>query len=511
MKYNDMLREVFYECYREGVDEKIAYKRASECLHRLLERYKLDDNAHFNFFINKENKKNTEYIFTEKHVQLFKFIKEIDKENIMGRSNPDTKNQTLENFSHIADVVEGIINTDKYPAITDDLKSTLRTPEFFSFYYLHKLVKKITLLFQYVCQNNYSDTEIYNDVTKHIDVLLHTYAGHEYYSDFMNKVYYESLDIKMPHESNNIIELNDISIYRGVKKYIQDAFNAVTKSNSQSNYIEADLIQGDYRYVFEFDRIEEIKDFIGKYCEYIDISCEFADYCNQSPKSVKFVNSSYLCQNIMMNEKISFLYTDEVEKQNKIYSVKEFIENDIKHMHTYIESYGEAIEQIKILCKKLRKIQDSFINNYMYTYGNGNMLRIISFINILKKDVFEQIKSNTYDELAFEIIEAVFYDGFIMLACNFNYSSEAIAYQLSYKSFKMQLSNIDIIKIKNKEISNEDIIKGISKALNAIDTKVTNDFENDNELYSAISNAVGNYLYKIFDESESNKSKIKTQ
>ncbi len=127
---------------------------------------------------------------------------------------------------------------------------------------------------QYVCQNNYSDFEIYNQVNEYLDILLYPYAGYEHYSDFMIEVYYKPLGTKMPHGSDNKIEFNDISIYRGVKKYIQNVFDAVTTGDGKSDSIEADLVQGEYRYVFEFDSIEEIVDFIGEYCKYFDISCK---------------------------------------------------------------------------------------------------------------------------------------------------------------------------------------------------------------------------------------------
>ena len=277
MKLDEMFKEVFSECYANSSDEEKAYKKADKKFRTLLSKYELKKDKYLD-----RMKTNKEYNFTEKHIQLLKLIEEINRKNPVDRSNVSLEQLTLENFNEVATTVKEAINNNKYPAITDDLKSTLRTPEFLSLYFLHNLVKKITLLLQYVCQNSYSDFEIYNQVNEYLDMLLYPYVGHEHYSDFMNEVYYEPFGKKMPHGYDNKIELNDISIYEGVKKYVQKAFDAVTIGDGKSNSIETDLVQGEYRYVFEFESIEKVEDFIGEYCKYFDVSYKFKKYCNHN-------------------------------------------------------------------------------------------------------------------------------------------------------------------------------------------------------------------------------------
>lgn len=509
MKLDEMLREVFSECYKDG---KNGYKTANKNFHDLLDDYNLNDSNHLKNF--KISTNDNEYDFSEAHIQLLKFIKEIDNVNPYNRKNPSPEKLTLENFNTVADVVKKAINEEKYPAITNDLKSTLRTPEFLSLYSLHNLVKKITLLFQYVCQNNYSDFKIYNQVNDYLDMLLYTYAGHEHYSDFMNEVYCKPLGIKMPHGSDNKIEF-DISIYRGVKKYVQNVFYAVTIGDGKSNSIETDLVQGEYRYVFEFDSIEEIADFIGEYLKYFNESCEFLHYVNQSAKYIRYTKVPSLC-NYIMDEITRSWYIDETEKQKQINLAKEIIEYDINFVRKHIELLGEPQKKIKTLCMKLRASQKRFINKYMYIYGNGDLLRVNWFIGMIKKEVFDLIKNNIND-LSLEIVETLFYNGFILplytpnlnKLMNSDDCKVAVEFQLSYKSYKIQLSNMAMVKKLNSNISNEDIIKCISEALKKTDNQITSDFENDNDLYFDISKAVGNYLFKIFEQSEANKSKKK--
>lgn len=511
-----MLKDVFSGYYANKVDDHEAYKNADKCFCDLLKKYELYNEKYLNKF--KLNSECNEYNFNEKHIQLLKLIKEIDDNNPVDRSNVSSKNLTLDRFNKVADIVKNAINDEKYPDITEDIKSTLRTPEFLSLYFLHNLVKKITLLFQYVCQNNYSDFEIYNQVNEYLDTLLYSYTGHEHYSDFMNEVYYKPLEIKMPHGSDNKVEFNDISIYRGIKKYVQKVFDAVTTGDGKSNSIEADLIQGEYRYVFEFDSIEKIADFICEYCKYFDISYKFKNYCNHnliyretildeeiSCKYIEEAFSTCLCNKIM--NKINI---DKKEKQSQINYIKERIESDICILHLYTKFDGGVREKFKTQCKNLRNAQKCFISKCMYTYGNGNFLRINDFISTIQNEVFAKIKNLTND-FEFEIVEALFYDGFILPTYNLSFALDAVRFQLSYKSFKIQLPNIDAIKEHNKQISNKEIVDGISNVLKKIDNQITDDFENDNELYSAISNAVGNYLYKIFEQSEANKSKKKSK
>lgn len=521
-----MLKDVFSGYYANKVDDHEAYKNADKCFCDLLKKYELYNEKYLNKF--KLNSECNEYNFNEKHIQLLKLIKEIDDNNPVDRSNVSSKNLTLDRFNKVADIVKNAINDEKYPDITEDIKSTLRTPEFLSLYFLHNLVKKITLLFQYVCQNNYSDFEIYNQVNEYLDTLLYSYTGHEHYSDFMNEVYYKPLEIKMPHGSDNKVEFNDISIYRGIKKYVQKVFEAVTTGDGKSNSIEADLIQGEYRYVFEFDSIEKVAEFILKYCEYLDMSSEFKNYCNEIIKEpfkiecIKLLDAQYLCNSIM-NRTIPFIFTDESEKRKQLISIRKIIDKDINYINS-ITFDNNVKGKFKILCQKLKSVQESFIGNYMYIYGNGNILRVNEFINTLKKKVIEHLKTSK-NNVGFEIVETLFYDGFIIPIHNplFDFANETldeainfadiqtVEFQLSYKYFKMQLSNIVSIKEHNKQISNKEIVDGIFDVLKKIDNQITDDFENDNELYSAISNAVGNYLYKIFEQSEANKSKKKSK
>lgn len=525
MKLEEMLKEVFSEYYIQESDEKKAYKSADKSYNNLLKKYGLKERVNRL----KINSKHNEYNVTEEHIQLLKFINEIYNISPNDRKNPSSEKLTLDNLNTVATTVEKIINDEKYPAINDKLKTTLRTPEFLSLHSMHDLVKKITLLFQYVCSSNYSDFNVYNQVNEYLDALLYTYVGHEHYSDFMNEVYYKPLEIKMPHESDNKIEFNDISIYRGIKKYVQKIFDAVTTGDSKSNSIEADLIQGEYRYVFEFDSVEEIVEFIGEYCKYFDVSYKFQKYCNRnlihrekslseklSSKYIEAAFSPYLCNEIM-NKTTDLLHIDKEEKQKLINDINEKIEFDIKLMQEYTKFDGGIRNDLKNLCKKLRKAQDEFINKYMYTYGNGRLLRAIRFINTLKEKAFDPIKTS-FNDFEFEIIEALFYDGFIIPRHDsfFDYAKEneflsesvdstkfqTVEFQLSYKSFKIQLSNVDAIKEQNKKISNKEIVDGISNVLKKIDNQITSNFKEDNELYSDIGNAVGIYLNKIFEKSE---------
>ncbi len=125
MKLDDMLREVFSDCYKNGKD---GYKTANKNFHDLLDAYNLNAGNHLKKFKTSTNE--IEYDFSEAHIQLLKFIKEIDTVNPYNRKNPSPEKLTLENFNKVADVVKNAINYEKYPAITNDLKSTLKTPEF---------------------------------------------------------------------------------------------------------------------------------------------------------------------------------------------------------------------------------------------------------------------------------------------------------------------------------------------------------------------------------------------
>lgn len=517
-----MLKEVFSECYANEIDEDKAYKSADKCFRNLLKKYKLNDKKYIDKF--KMGTNHNEYNFTEEHIQLLKFMNEIYNISPDDRKNPSSEKLTLDNLDDVASTVEKIINEEKYPAINDKLKTTLRTPEFLSLHSLHDLVKKITLLFQYVCSNNYSDFNIYNQVNEYLDTLLYTYAGHEHYSDFMNEVYYKPLGITMFHGYDNKVEFNKISLYRGIKQYVQKAFDVVTIGDGKSNSIDVDLTQGNYCYVFEFECIEEIKEFILKYCEYFDISSKFKNYCIEKivkePFRIEYtrlLETQYLCNSIM-NKTIPFIFTNESDKQKNLKTIREAIDHDIKYISS-ITFDNSVKEKFKMLCKKLKNVQESFIDKYMYNYGNGTFLRINYFINSIITEAFDEIKSPVND-FVFGIVEALFYDGFIIPRHNafFDFANEflgettnladiqTIEFQLSYKYFKIQLSNIAAIKEQNKKISNKEIVDGISYVLKKIDNQIMGDFKEDNELYSAIGNAVGIYLNKKFEQVKTNQS-----
>lgn len=170
MKLEEMLKEVFGECYANESDEDRAYKRADKCFRNLLKKYELNYEKYLDMF--KQDSEYNEYNFTEEHIQLLKFINEIYCVTPNDRKNPSSEKLTLDNLNTVATTVEKIINDEKYPAINNKLKTTLRTPEFLSLHSLHDLVKKITLLFQYVCSNSYSDFNVYNQSRIYLAIQL---------------------------------------------------------------------------------------------------------------------------------------------------------------------------------------------------------------------------------------------------------------------------------------------------------------------------------------------------
>ncbi len=149
-----------------------------------------------------------------------------------------------------------------------------------------------------------------------------------------------------------------------------------------------------------------------KYCNRHLIHRETITDKNVSAKYIEVAFSPCLCNEIM-NKIINFSHIDKNEKQKLINDINEKINFDIKLMQNYAKFDGGIRDNLKNLCRKLRKAQNKFINKYMYNYGNGRLLRAIGFINTLKEELFGSIKTS-FNDFEFEIVETLFYDGFIL-------------------------------------------------------------------------------------------------
>lgn len=520
MNYDEMLQIVFSECYTNGKTGRSAYKQAHKNYLKLLNKYELGDEEYLERF--KSKKGFGAYDFAEKDVQLLQFMKEIDYVNDNSRANASDKHKTLEKFSDVANTVKDVIRNNKYPAINGVLKSTLRTSEFLSVCSLTELVKKITLIFKYACQNNYADFKIYDELNEHLDKLLYTYAGHPIYTDFFNEMYYKKNGEAMPHLYNdnaNSVEYifsDGIGKYKGVEKYIQDIFDVVTKNDNDSIIFEGEETKYAHSYVFKFESIEDIKEFFKEYLKYFDLISDFTntyylDMFNIEDDDYSKIILSVNCTNLYEGVKdkiIPYLYGNVINKQIEIDCVKGNVKRLIDCLCNNILLPGEFKKRLKTDCQSVRAKQCELINQYMYTYGDGDFLRLNDNFNTVKQKVLDPLRT-TVNNYVYDCLEVLFFDGLVIpqYTWNNNLESNAHEFLFSYKYFNISL--FEICKLIKADNSNKDIVNGLISVLSKIDELIDSDIKTDNELYSSISNAVGIYLEKLSEENSKNESKEK--
>ncbi|MCM1330684.1 MAG: hypothetical protein NC253_14765 [Ruminococcus sp.] len=511
MNLDEMLREVFSECYENVSDEKKAYKRANENFHKLLKDYELDNEKSLKRF--KSNNGWGDYNFREKHVQLLKFIKELDKKNPIYRKNVPDEMLFLENFYIAAKKVEEIIEEDKYPEITDVLEDSLRTREFLSLYSIRDLVVKVVQLFQYACESEYTDFTIYNQVNKYLDTLLYTYAGTENFKSIMKTEQGEIPNIRFIYaqEYDGKLEFKPISTYNGFNSYIKTIFETVTNSKCDSISIN---IVGDnkfkFDYIYEFKDIEQLTDFLNIYYEY---------YCQSDCFREKFfptLKNSFFkiadCVITLKPNQFKILKgTDEDFKpifdENYVNMFSETLDEVSEDLHNISnDNDGEFTE----LMNKLVDIQDILMCYYSMTFGNGKLIRFFWYL----KNLLETLISNheeCFEKLVLNVCYCIFRD-FILynVICEENgeIKEKTIPFQISYKNYPLNLSDFSDLR-RAKGLSKEEFVGTIIRIMQDTEKQVENDLKCDDVLFSNVDNAVGIYLSELFEKDKNNKSKKK--
>lgn len=499
-----MLKDVFSACYANKKDEKNAYKSANENFHKLLSKYGLDDENHRNLF--KDNNGWNEYNFNEKHIQLLKFIKEIDSVNPIDRDNVSSEKQSLEKFKKAANAIETIINSSEYPDISNVLQASLRTKEFLSLYHICDLVVKVVQLFQYACESEYVDFTIYDQVNKYLDTLLYTYVGNQNYKSMMLNEYNKISNIKLliAQEYDGKLEFEPISIYNGFNSYINKIFDTVTKNKRDSLSIKIEDNQNfKYDFRYEFKNIEHIKEFLNIYYEYRSKSDNFRE------KNFSIMKTSYSkiaeCFITLISQKIKILeYSDEksmniinsdyvIMGMNALDAVSEdLLDIDVDSNEEFLESLVELINiQNKLICK------------FAMNYTNGDLLLFFNFTqNLVKSLILEYQKY--FEELIIDVYKFIFFD--FSLNNVIYYENEIVVekivpVKISYKNFPIDLNELFTFKSVTG-LSNEEIVDKIINALQNTENQIETDLKCDDELFAKIDNAVGIYLSNLFEKSQ---------
>ncbi len=495
--------------YANGSDEEKAYKRANESFHNLLAKYDRDEKKHRYLF--KGNNESEEYNFTEAHIQLLKFIKKIDLHNPVERTNKSLEKQSLKKFKEAANEVEKEINSPKYPDITDILKSSLRTKEFLSLYSIYDLVVKIVQLFQYACESYYADFTIYEQVNKYLDTLLYTYAGTKICGEMMQEEYKKVHDILVhnAHEYNGKLEFKSISIYNGFNSYTGKLFDTVINDEHDSLAIDIEGIQNfKYDYRYEFKDLESLRNFLETYFSYCQKSIEFHDIIKNDEIYLDIVSIVY---SILLGE-FNFMDISVDGMNSNIKFLGQSIYKAYEKIKKNLLETNEISKELKEKCSLIIDLQEKFQDDFCFTYGNGDMLRLWNYLGYVKTQ-FKDTRNHKH-ELAFDITEAIFYD---FIIGNMTYIDQnehrvelPISMQISYKNFPMTLNMLSDFK-RYTGLPNEKIVDKIIKALQNTEEQINTDLKCDDELFTKIDNAIGIYLSNLFETSQVNGNKTENK
>ncbi|MCM1062512.1 MAG: hypothetical protein NC452_19855 [Eubacterium sp.] len=509
MELKEMLREVFSEWYENGSDEKKAYKRANENFHKLLKDYELDDEKSLKRF--KSNNGLGDYNFSEKHVQLLKFIKELDKKNPIYRKNTPDEKLSLKNFYIAAKKVEEIIEEDKYPEITDVLEDSLRTREFLSLYSIRDLVVKVVQLFQYACESEYADFTIYDQVNKYLDTLLYTYAGTENYNDMRQNEYKKNPNIKVIKAQvyNGKMETEPISTFNGFNSYVKSIFDTVTenKCDSKAKKIE-DFQNLKYDCRYEFKNIMQVKEFLNIFYEY----CSKSNFFREKYFPMMKTSYSKIANFVIALVSESFEIIDYSEKNSEIKLTEKCSTMFLKALDTISKdllNINDDNEEFLTSIKELVIAQNKLEYNFVMTCGNGDLLRFF----LRNKGVIENLifnHQNGDNIFALNVYYCIFLD-FVLYNIIYEENGEIIEKiyptQISYKNFPITLNSLLNFK-KVTDLSNEAIVDKIINSLQATEKQIN--LKSDSNLFSNVDNAVGIYLSELFEkENKNNKSKKK--
>lgn len=303
------------------------------------------------------------------------------------------------------------------------------------------------------------------------------------------------------------LELMPISIFEGFNSYIKKIFKTVVNYECDSVEMSAETtgnFKYDYRY--EFKDIESLRFFLEMYF----------NYCKESKKF-----RSILITDDDINLEIAAVYSILLGKldfadisDEGIKSNEEILGCNIHKIYEKIKGYLNETDRITSdldkECMFIIDLQEKFQDNFCFTYGNGDMLRLWNYLGYIK-NLFKDTR-NHKQELAFYIIEALFYD---FIIGNMNYIDQddnpvelPISMQISYKNFPMPLNMLsDFWRIT--ELPNDEIVNKIIGELQKTTEQIENDLEYNDKLYNNIDNAVGIYLNELFEKDKNNKSKKK--
>ena len=505
MKYNDMLKEIFGECYRKGVDEKDAYKRASECLHRLLDKYNLDDDAHLAPFISKSSlKNNVEYEFTEEDIQLLKFIRKIDLSNPIDRANVSIKNQNFIKFRKAANDIETEIKSEKYPNITHILQSSLKTEEFLSMHYICDLIVKIVQLLQCACENNYASLTIYNQVNEYLETLLYTYEGTKNFASMIQNEY-----DKLPDINDKELKLKPISIYNIFNSYVVKIFEMVTNNKFDFASTAIDCIQNlKYDCRYEFKNITQVREFLNTFYEYCNKSNSFRKkYFAVMKTSYSKIADLVIA---LVTESIEIIdYSEETSEISLTEECSSMFLNAIDALYKELSHIGKdnndkmekSITELMIMQNKLRY-------NFVIQYGNGDFLRFFTRIKGVLNDLLQK-HGDCFKEFALiaDVFIYIYFD-FILYTIiydeNGKITEKIYPTQISYKNFPITLDTLLNFQ-KTTGLSNEEIVDKIINVLQDAEKQIESDLKYNDKLYSDISNVIGIYMKKAFDNNTENE------
>lgn len=515
MTLNDMLKIVFSEWYQHEDEskKKSAYKNANNSFHKLLDKYGLNDEDHLNKF--KANDQMGAYDFSEKDVQLFQFIREIDAINPNDRINASYSKQTLKNFTEAAYLIKTAVKNPKYSKINHMIEASLRTQEFLSIQSISNLVVKLVQIFQYACECKYTDFNVYDQLNEYLDTLLYTYLGVENCKDIiLNECMTKSkVPIFYAHEYNSKLEFKPISVYNGFNPYVKKVFENVTNENIDSYAIDADTdvkFRHDYRY--EFNDIEDLKKFLTEYYKYRSKSEQFRN------EYFFKMESAYLavadCVNAFLKGKIIFLY--EVSEEQKLIFSKECL-----------DLFSKILEEISIFLKNdndcdvidLEVLNDllmfqNVMKNYALDYGNPDFIRLWLNLEHLDK-IIEYFYINTKFSIStLNVCKFMFLDSILNNIIDENENGELVKFiinmQISYKHFPISLNMLSEYSDATGLADNV-VVQHIVEALQKTDKQIKEDLSYNDKLYDSIDNAVGIYLSELFEKAIINEAKKKNK